>query len=180
MPPRIPPLPADQRTEKVQELLGPTSAMGELNIFTTLVRHPRLFRRWTAFGGVLLSGKVPFRERELLILRTGHRCSSPYEWHQHVVLARQAGLSDEEIERVKAGPDDPAWDPFEATLLRAADELHDDQCISDSTWTALADRYDDEQLIEVPMLVGQYHLVAFTLNSLGVEIEAGGAEAGEA
>ncbi len=173
-PPRIPPLPLEERDEKAKELLAGALGVGggrELNIFTTLVRHPRLYRRWTAFGGVLLTGKLPVRDRELLILRTGHRCDAHYEWAQHEVLGRQAGLTDDEIDRIRSGPDDPAWDPFDATLLRAADELHDASRIGDATWAALAERYDTEQLIEVPMLVGQYHLVAFTLNSLGVQLE---------
>ncbi len=82
-------------------------------------------------------------------------------------------LTDEEIERLKSGPDAPGWDAFDATLVRAADELHDDACISDATWAELAARYDDMQLTEVCMVVGQYHLVSFTLNSLGVQREPG-------
>ena len=88
-------------------------------------------------------------------------------------LARAAGLSDDEIARVAKGPDEPGWDTFEASLLRAADELRADSVISDPTWAALAERYGERQLIEVCMLVGQYHLVAFTLNSLGIEREPG-------
>ncbi|MEY2589135.1 MAG: hypothetical protein QOJ67_1119 [Acidimicrobiaceae bacterium] len=148
-------------------------ALPAANIFATFVRHPGLFRKWMPFGGKLLNGKIPARERELLILRTGWNCRSEYEWGQHVVLGRAAGLTDDEITRVKVGPDGAGWDPFDATLLRAADELHGDACVSDATWAALADRYDERQLIELPMLVGQYHLVAFTLNSLGVQREEG-------
>jgi alkylhydroperoxidase family enzyme len=125
------------------------------------------------FGGKLLAGKLPARERELLILRTGWRCQSVYEWGQHVLIGRHAGLTDAEIERLKDGPDAPGWDPFDAALVRAADELHDDGCITDATWATLCERYDVEQLIEVPMVVGQYHLVSYTLNSLGVQREPG-------
>jgi len=169
--PRIPPLPADERDDKQRELLDQVGT--DLNIFTTLVRHPRLFRRWSAFGGVLLTGLLPARDRELLILRTWHRCDAHYEWAQHVRIAREAGVGDDEIERVKVGPDASDWDPFDAALLRAADELHDANRISEATWASLAARYDERQLIEVCMTVGQYHLVAFTLNSLGVEVEEG-------
>jgi alkylhydroperoxidase family enzyme len=72
---------------------------------------------------------------------------------------------------VAAGPDAPGWSDDEVALLRATDELHADSRISDATWTALAARWDAQQLIEVCMVVGQYHLVAMTLNSLGVEPE---------
>jgi alkylhydroperoxidase family enzyme len=170
--PRIPPLAPDEQDDD-QKALVAAAGLPAANIFGTFVRHPGLFRKWLPFGGKLLSGRLPARERELLILRTGWNCRSEYEWGQHVVIGRQAGLTDDEIARVQTGPDDPAWDPFDATLLRAADELHGDACLSDATWAALAARYDEKQLIEIPMLVGQYHLVAFTLNSLGVQREKG-------
>jgi alkylhydroperoxidase family enzyme len=173
--PRIPPLAVDEQDDQARELLAGAVAPGApaANIFATLVRHPGLFRKWMPFGGKLLTGKLPTRDRELLILRTGWRCQSEYEWGQHVLIARGAGVTDEEIERLEVGPDAPGWDPFDAMLLRAADELHDDGCITDTTWAALAARYDVPQLIEVPMVVGQYHLVSFTLNSLGVQREPG-------
>ena len=173
--PRIPPLPAGERDEQAQELLGGVGALTgpASNIFETLVRHPGLFRKWLPFGGKLLGGKLPARDRELLILRTGWHCRSDYEWGQHVIIARAAGITDDEIAGVVTGPDASGWDAFERTLLTAADELHEDACISDATWAALSERYDERQLIEVPMLVGHYHMVGFTLNSLGVQREEG-------
>jgi alkylhydroperoxidase family enzyme len=174
--PRIAPLPESEHDAEVKELLSNLiagSAPTAPNIFTTLVRHRGLFRRWAPFGGKLLAGKLPIRDRELLILRTAWRCEAEYEWGQHVLLGRSAGLSDEEIDRVKAGPDGPGWGAADAALLRAVDELHDDACISDPTWDALATRYDERQLIELLMLVGHYHLLAFALNSLGVQPEPG-------
>jgi len=173
--PRIPPLTADERDEQQRELLGDVGGVTgpASNIFDTLVRHPGLFRKWLPFGGKLLVGKLPPRDRELLILRTGWHCRSAYEWGQHVLIARSVGITDEEIDRVRAGPDSPGWDAFERVLLTAADELHEDGCITDATWAALAERYDERQLVELPMLVGHYHMVAFTLNSLGVQREEG-------
>jgi len=172
--PRISPLPPEERTGVARELLDSAQmASGpDANIFATLVRAPGLFRRWLPFGGRLLNGRIPARERELLILRTGWNCGSPYEWGQHVPIATRAGLTAEEIDRVPAGPG-ASWQPFDAALLSAADELHERWCISDATWEVLADRYDTHQLIEVPMLVGHYHLVAMTLNTLGVELDEG-------
>lgn len=171
--PRISPLPAEERTESAQALLDTVAVAGsEAHIFTTLVRAEGLTRRWLPFGGKLLAGKIPARDRELLILRTGWNCGSEYEWAQHVVIGRSAGLTDEEIDRVPYGPDGE-WSRFDSTLLRAADELHEDWCITGTTWAALADAYDTQQLIELPMLVGHYHMVAMTLNSLGVQLDAG-------
>jgi len=171
--PRILPLPAEERSPSAQALLDGVAVAGsEANIFTTLVRAEGLTRRWLPFGGKLLAGKIPPRERELLILRTGWNCGSEYEWAQHVVIGRSAGLTGEEIARIPAGPG-AEWSHFDSRLLQAADELHADWCITDATWAALAAVYDTQQLIELPMLVGHYHMVAMTLNSLGVQLDPG-------
>lgn len=174
---RIPPLSADERDDSLRDLLAalrPSPDGPELNIFPTLARHPELFRAWLPFGGfLLLSSELPARDREILTLRTAFNCRSDYEWGQHVPIAVTAGVTEDEIARVETGPDVPAWAPFDAALLRAADELHADSCISEATWEVLRSAYNDRQLIEVCMLVGQYHLVAYALNSLGVQREAG-------
>lgn len=171
--PRIPPLTRDQYDEGTEELLRSLRADpdgDDLNIFATLARHPKLLKRWVAFGATVLYGALPRRDCELLILRTGRNCGSDYEWHQHVRIGLASGVTREEIERLETGDDD-AWPEDDRWLLRAADELHRDSSIGDETWAALAARYDEQQLIELCMVVGQYHLVAFTLNSLGIEIE---------
>jgi 4-carboxymuconolactone decarboxylase len=172
--PRILPLSPNEQDEQTRELLSKVGDGGTAtNIFTTLVRHPGLFRKWSPFGGKLLAGKLPIRDRELLILRTGWLCQSEYEWGQHSLIAKAHGFSDGELKLITQWPSGDGWNECDAILLEAADQLHNDGCISDTTWAALAERYDDRQLIEVPMLVGQYHLVAFVLNSLGVQREPG-------
>jgi len=175
--PRISPLPPSERDERTAELvasLRPTGGDDDMNLFATLARHPRLLKRWSAFGGVLLfGGTLSDRDRELLILRTAANTGADYEWGHHQVLAELAGLSPEEVARVLSGPDAEGWSSHDVALLRAADELHRSAVISDDTWAALTSTFDEQQLIEVPMVVGQYHLVAFTLRSLGVEREDG-------
>lgn len=173
--PRIAPLTADEIDDDAQALLDLVGLPGgtTMNIFSTLVRHPRLFKRWLPFGGVLLSGALPARDRELLILRTAHHTGAHYEWTHHVEIAHRVGVEEAEVRQLAAPGVPTEWDAFDAVLVRAADELHADSRIGDATWAALAERYDTEQLIEVPMVVGQYHLVAFTLNSLGVQLEEG-------
>ena len=162
---RIEPLPEDQWSD---------DRVPRFNIFATLARHPDLFKAWLPFGGYLLTGgTLSPRERELLILRTAVNCGSPYEWGQHVRISAELGIDREAIDRVATGPDDPAWSKSEAALLRAADELHAQSRIGDETWAVLAEAFDERQLIEIPMLVGQYHMVAFALNSLGVEQDEG-------
>jgi alkylhydroperoxidase family enzyme len=172
--PRIPPVPEESELDDdAQEVLGTTSLGPAQNIFRTFVRHPKLLKRWLVFGNhILFKSTLPPRERELLILRTGWLCQAVYEWGQHVVIGKAVGLTDEEIERITAGPGAPGWDAFDATLLRAADELHQDQIVTDETWRALGERYSTQQLMDAVFTVGQYTLVSMALNTFGVQLDA--------
>jgi 4-carboxymuconolactone decarboxylase len=175
MTPRIPPLDDEQRAALDPEVLARalTTAGGQpLNIFLTLAHHPELLKRFQSFGGqVLLRSTLTPRDRELVILRVGWLCRAPYEWGQHVQVARAAGVPDDDIARVADGPAAPGWDEHEAALLRATDELHRDARVSDTTWATLAARLDRRQLIDLVVLAGQYHLVSYFLNSAGVQPE---------
>jgi alkylhydroperoxidase family enzyme len=82
-------------------------------------------------------------------------------------------MDREEILRVAQGPEADGWSAADATLLRAADELHRDAKISAHTWAQLSEDHDERALIELTMLVGHYHMVAFALNSLEVELDEG-------
>src|SRR5687768_16844823 len=99
--PRLAPLTADEMDDAQRELIGAIPMSDKApHIFGTLVRHPGLFRKWLPFGGKLLSGKLPHRERELLILRTAYNCRTDYEYGQHVLIGQAVGLTEEEIARL--------------------------------------------------------------------------------
>ena len=173
--PRIAPLAPDQREPRTAELLQSLKFDpdgDDMNLFATLAHHPRLLRRWSQFGGLLLAGgTLSARDREVLILRTAANCGADYEWGHHLPLGTAAGLSGPEMTAL-AGSRREA-EGVDALLVRAADELHDRNAITDDTWAGLAERFDEQQLIEICMVVGQYHLVAFTLRSLRIQREDG-------
>ncbi len=156
----------------IVRVLGLATGGRPPNIFTTLARHRGLFRRWLWFAGALMpGGKLPRVDSELVILRVAHNAGSEYEWGHHERLGKRAGLSAEEIGRVRSGPDAPGWSERQVLLLRAADELHAEGRIGDELWAQLAAQLDDVRLIELCMLIGHYEMLAMTLNSLGVEPE---------
>jgi 4-carboxymuconolactone decarboxylase len=171
--PRIKPLAESERNTEQQALLNRIKGR-MINLYPTMANNPKLADKFLAFGGYLLGeSTLPPREREILILRTGWLCQSEYEFGQHTLVGKRQGLTEEEIERITKGPRASGWDPFDATLLRAADELHADAFITDATWNALAKRYNQQQLMDVVATVGYYHLVSMSLNSFGVQLEQG-------
>jgi alkylhydroperoxidase family enzyme len=167
--PRLAPLtPADRSAEQQQLLDGVGT---DLNIFTTLVRNPGLFGVFIRFAGRLLNkSALPARDRETLILRTAYRCACDYEWTHHVEIGHAVGLSDDVIAAL-ATPDATAVDDHTALLARAADQLTTERELDDQTWSELSQRYDEPQMIELCMLVGEYAMIAGVLKSLRVPLE---------
>ena len=172
---RLDPLPRDAWSDEVRGLLDPDdSGRPVLNLYATLARHPIFFRARAVQSAYIRTGAtLSDRAREILILRIGWLCGSEYEWSQHVRAARRIGMTDDEIRRIAVGADAAGWDPFEAALIRATDELHRDDTISDATWRSLSRRYGDPELIDVVVTVAGYRMVSIALNSLGTPLEPG-------
>jgi AhpD family alkylhydroperoxidase len=142
-------------------------------IFLTLGRNRRLFLGWLHFAGRLMpGGRLPRRETELVILRVAHLAGNDYELSHHTRLGRRAGLDEEELARVRQGPDAEGWSPRERVLLTATDELHHTRDLGDQTWTALRETLDVRTCLELLLLVGHYEMLATTLQVLRLEPDA--------
>jgi AhpD family alkylhydroperoxidase len=161
--PRIPPLPPDQWGDDVRAgiaALRPATATQELrrskggpkglNVLGTLAQHPTLMHAYHSFNGhILYTNSLDARQRELLVLRVAARRGAEYEWAQHVHIARDAGLTDDEIGRIAEGDHAADWSPLEGAMLRAVDELLADARITDATWSDLARELDRHQLMDL-------------------------------
>ena len=170
--PRIAPVPEAQRNS-LQQSIAATFASSVLpNAVATYLHHPALAEHVLPYEHyVWTASTLPPRHRAIVGLRTAWLTRSGYLWAHRTSAARQAGLTGDELRRIAQGPDAKGWDTFEATLLRAADELHVDSFISDATWRTLAGRYDVNQLIDLVDSVGAVTMHAGVINSLGVEVE---------
>jgi alkylhydroperoxidase family enzyme len=143
-----------------------------LNALGLFAHHPALTRAFNTFNGhVLFATTLSPRQRELLVLRVASLRDATYEWVQHVVLGADAGLSDEEVERVKAGSDADGWAPVDRALLAAAEELLADARLTDATYATLAAELDEQQLLDVVFTVGAYDLVAMAFRTFDVELD---------
>jgi alkylhydroperoxidase family enzyme len=137
----------------------------------TMLHNPAMLRCLTDTGvQFLVHGTLPPRDRELAVLRIAWTVGAPYEWGEHVSVSRGLGVEPADVERVIAGPEVDGWNALEQALLRAVDELLADAMISDATWATLAGVYSEAQLIELPLLVGQYQAVAYLQNALRMRL----------
>ena len=174
--PRIPMVPQDQWTPQQAALAAPMVERDNmLNIFRTLLTHPDAMSGFMGWASYVLSKRnaLPRRDREIVVLRIGYLCRSGYEWTQHVEIGLKCGLTEAEVAAIKTGAEASNWTPAESALIRAADDLHRDQFVSDSSWKALSAHYDMKQCMDVVFTAAQYTQVSMILNSFGVQLDPG-------
>ncbi len=170
--PRVEPVVLAQATPEIRAMLDPSGSGRDIaGVYRTFARHPKLYvPRQILSEYIRTKSTLSPRVREMLILRIGWRCRSAYEWAAHAPAGRRAGLTNDEIRMlVRSGYD--GWSPADTAIVRAADELFDEDVISDATWKALDDQFDERQLLDVLITTGGYRMVSMVLNTFGVEAE---------
>jgi alkylhydroperoxidase family enzyme len=152
--------PRDEASPNGINAMGMQAIHPELSTaFNQSIRHALYFSTLTP------------RQRELLVLRVAHQRDSAYEWAQHVYQAGVVGITRDEVERVREGPQADGWSPLEGALLAAADDLLAHARISDTAYSALAAEMGPQQLMDVVFTVGAYETFAMALRTFDVELD---------
>jgi 4-carboxymuconolactone decarboxylase len=166
--PRIPLVSRDAYTPDQAALAGGRDIY---NMTRMLVQHPDFYRVFIPFVEKLMSRSLlPPRDREILILRTLGLCDESYEEDHHVRIASALGMSAAEVAAAQAGQG-AALGPFDRALVRAAEELVNDRCLSEERWGTLAAVYTVNQMLEVVFLVGTYTMLSMATNSCGLPMD---------
>ncbi|WP_102142086.1 carboxymuconolactone decarboxylase family protein [Mycobacterium hubeiense] len=170
---RVPPLPAEQWDDDVLSALAVMlpeerrNPEGAGNLLATLVRHPKLTKAFLRFNVHLLFGStLPPRLREVAVLRVAHLHNAAYEWEAHVVMGRDVGLTDDDIDGIQRGE---AVDELDRAVIEAVDECTAKSVISDGTWTVLREHLDERQRMDLVFTIGCYGALAMAINTFGVE-----------
>ena len=166
---RLAPIPYEDWDADVLDaisVLAPGRKMPPSNVLGLLGQHPALARAFLTFNKHLLfESTLPAKTRELAILRVAWRRRCRYEWAQHVLIAKRAGVTEEQIAQVRT--------ESTTALARAVDELDTDSRLSDATYGELAADLDDRQLMDLVFTVGTYGLLAMAFNTFEVELDDG-------
>ncbi|MHA1931906.1 MAG: carboxymuconolactone decarboxylase family protein, partial [Promethearchaeota archaeon] len=142
------------------------------NLKAIMTKYKKLRLKWLIMASQITYGSsLPPRDKEILILRVAWLTKAKYEWDHHLIVGKQAGLTEEEINRIKEGLDGNGWDNQDAALIRVVDELYTNTFISNPTWKALSERYNSYQLMDIVFTVGGYNMLAMFLNSFGAQTE---------
>lgn len=163
----------DDLPEEYQELIVSSLQPGKtVNVYRAVGNNPVVLAGLRDFLGALWTDSgLDDRERELAILVTAREVNSEYEWHQHVGIARDVGLSDDEIHAISDGRFD-AFDPAEESLLEYVIAVIRGE-VDDAVHDTAAEHYDDETIVGAGAVAAGYLGLARLIDAFGVEIETG-------
>ncbi len=144
----------------------------QMHLFTTLGQHKRLFLAMMPYSGVLLRGRLPRADTELVILRVAHLRACEYELQHHRWMARRRGLDEQTQGAIFAWPQSPdGLTDRQRVLLSATDDFITNRSISDDVWRQLCGHLDRREIIEFCMLAGQYDGLAAIMSALEIPLD---------
>lgn len=166
--PKIP-LPSDD--ELGPELSALLAELPPLNVFRMIAGAPRAARPFMRLGSAVLSTALDARRREIAVLRVAHATGASYERAQHEQLARNSGVTVEEIDAVATEEPVSSLDEECNLICRVADEVSREVRLSDDALEQIIDRYGPREATELILLVSYYNMVSRFLESTRVELE---------
>ena len=173
--PRLAPLTDDEMSPDQRDLVKSYRRGDSLfNVFRVGVRNVDLFRAFKPFGlYTMLRSELPPRLRELAILRVAIINRSDYEWGHHVRIARELGVTDDEITRIRQGADAEGWSELERVVLSAVAQLMTSADLDEPTFERLMTELGERCLTDLIYTVGNYATVSTALKVFRVPLEPG-------
>ena len=165
--PRFPQLTMDQLSE-AQKPLGEQimkiSSVGLGGPYNPLIRSPVLGQRmFDLFHYLRWETSVPTKLNEFAIIIIGRQWRSQVEWFAHAPLAAKAGLSADIIVELKAGNRPSKMAEDEAVVYDFVTELTTTHVVSDETYARAKKVFNDQQIVDLTAVAGNYVMVAMML-----------------
>jgi 4-carboxymuconolactone decarboxylase len=145
-----------------------------LSLFRMVAHAQSAFEPWLRYSAALLRRlELDPLSRELAILQVAHLADSPYEWSQHVAIAKAVGASDAQILAIETDRDavDASLTDQQKLLLRFSREAILDGAACESSVAELSEAIGPRQVVELLLVLGNYMAIARLIASTGLEPE---------
>lgn len=156
--------------EDIADRVGQAGAPG-VNLYRALAHAPRLLEAWIDFAWALREHcDTPRRLRELVILRTAQCTLSQYEWHQHRLMAAEAGVEEHQVAELAMWRTSPAFTDAERAALALTDALVDGY-VPDEVNATIDEHFGPQARVELTLTAAFYCAVPRLLDALRVPVE---------
>ena len=144
--------------------------LGDRHIFRVWAHNPEILEATLEYLNTLYDQLTP-RTKELVILTVARARSARYEWHQHVDIARDKGVTTDEM-RAIGGDDFSVFSDEEFVLLQYAEAVATGD-VTDQIHAALASAYSPGEIVAVGLIVDFYVGLCNYVASVELPFEGG-------
>lgn len=171
---RVPLLSKEQAPPEARDVFERVEARGArvMNVYRALANSRAAILPFMRLGNTLLERcHLDHRLRELAILRVARLTGSQYEWAQHVALAREAGITPEQMESIREWRSSTAFDARDRAVLAYTDEVTQNIRVPEDVFGEMAAHLDQESIVELTLSIGYWGMVARLLEALQVDVD---------
>ncbi|TNC22110.1 carboxymuconolactone decarboxylase family protein [Amycolatopsis alkalitolerans] len=134
-----------------------------------LLHSPPFADGWNSLlGAIRGASALPADIRELAILRVAELNGAEYEWSAHEPVAKEAGMTTEQIAAVRAGGDVEVLDARQRATLAYTDAMTRNVTVENGLFGRLGEFFDHRQVVELTVTVSAYNMVSRFLVALEV------------
>jgi len=166
----------EQAPPEVREIFQKIEDNGAkiLNLYKVAAHSPKVFLNFIRLGNSIIGRtELPPRLREIVILRVATLTGSEYEWAQHAPVARQVGVSQQQLDAISDWKNSAEFNNEERAVLQYTDEVAQQVKVTDQTFNTLKNFFSEQLIVELTMTIGYYEMVARLLVPLQVEVDEG-------
>jgi alkylhydroperoxidase family enzyme len=141
-----------------------------LNLYRMLLHSPPVAQGWLGlFTAIRQQCELPGRCRELAILRIAVLNGADYEFGAHVPFALAEGLTEAQVEALKAGREPEGLTEIDRAVLAYTDAMTRQVRVPDAVFDAVRKRFDERGVVELTATIAGYNLVSRFLEALQVD-----------
>jgi alkylhydroperoxidase family enzyme len=171
-PPRLPLVETAEDPALREQFDKLASGSGILNLHRMMAHAPALMQ---ASGDMAVAFRrhtdLPRSLAELAILRAAQVIDSDYVFARHLRLARDSGVTEQQLNELKAWPTSAAFTPAQKAALGFADKVAQMLPVEDGAFAELRRDYSPREIVELTMLIGFYVSTAIFIKALAVPDE---------
>jgi len=161
-------------SQAVDDLYTEVAGMGRpvLNLYRVLANRPPALAAFLEMSRYVRGGSsLDAGLRELAILATAFELEQPYEVSHHTAAAALVGVTADKVVAVAPGGSLDALTPAERCAVEFARQVAHTRSCDDAMFQRMKSLFSTEQIVELVVTTGWYHLCAVILGSLQVELE---------
>lgn len=160
----------------VDDVFAEVTRMGRpvLNLYRALANQPPALAAFLGMSRYIRDeSSLEPGMRELVILATAHELGQAYEVAHHTEGAARAGVAPEKVAAVASGGSLEGLGVAERCAVEFARQVAVSRTCDDATFARLQSLFTKEQIVDLVVTCGWYHLCAVILTSLQVGLESG-------